>query len=68
MGKKEKTYRECEECGGPIESGNPAVQLCKRCANKLQNKRHRDGVRHRPKDKRKKKGSLEEEYYEEEFG
>jgi RNA polymerase-binding transcription factor DksA len=62
MGKKEKAFRECEECGRPIESGNPTTVLCKHCAAKLQDKRNRDGSRYRPKDKKKKgKKSWEEE-------
>lgn len=65
MAKKGKEYRECEECGEPIESGNPTVRLCKRCAVLLQDKRRRDGFRHRPKDyKKKKKKRGEEDYYE----
>jgi len=70
MAYQEKEYRECEECGQPIDSGNPAARLCKRCANRLQGKRRREVSRHRPKDykKKKKKGRAEEEeYYEEEY-
>ena len=65
MGKKQ--FRECEECGEPIEGGNPTARLCKRCAAKYQNKRNRDGSRYRPKDQRKKKKSTEEDYYQAEF-
>jgi hypothetical protein len=62
MGKKIKEYRECDECGGPIESGNPSVRLCKRCATRLQTKRYRNGSRYRPKERKKKrKQSWEEE-------
>ena len=69
MGNKEKQYRECDECGQPIESGNPSARLCKRCAAKYQNKRIRDGSRYRSKDQKKKnrKKSKEEDFYEEEF-
>lgn len=67
MGKQIEKYRECEECGELIESGNPAVRLCKRCASTIQNKRRKDVFRHRPKDQKKKKKRNEEEYYEEQY-
>jgi hypothetical protein len=69
MGQREKRFRECEECGEPIVSGNPNARLCKRCAGKNQNKRNRDEARRRPKDQRKKKRkkSPEDDFYQEEL-
>lgn len=58
MAQREKEYRECEECGELIESGNPTVRLCKRCAAVYQNKR-------RPKNsKKKRKGKKDVEYFD----
>ena len=69
MGNKPKQFRECEECGEIIESGNPKARLCKRCALKYQNERNRTEARRRPKEERKKKRkkSPEDDFYEEEF-
>lgn len=63
MGKKEKQYRECEECGALIESGNPSSRLCKQCATLALGKRDKDGLKHRSKDnKKRKKKSKDDEY------
>ena len=69
MGNKPKQFRECEECGEIIESGNPNARLCKRCAAKYQNKRNRDEARRGSKEqrKKKKKKSSDDDFYEEEF-
>ena len=67
MGNKPKQFRECEECGEIIESGNPTARLCKRCAPKFQ--RNKDEARRRPKEERKKKRkkSPDDDFYEEEY-
>jgi len=64
MGNKKIQYRECEECGAPIDSGNPANRLCKRCEAQLSAKRQRDGSKYRPKEQTKKKKKSEEELFE----
>jgi hypothetical protein len=53
MVKKEEQYRECEECGEPIDSGNPTIRLCKRCAVTLQGQKRRGVFRDSPKDPKK---------------
>jgi predicted amidophosphoribosyltransferase len=64
MGNIKKQYRECEECGAPIDSSHTANRLCKRCEAQLSNKRLRDGSKHRPKEQIKKKKKSEEELFE----
>ena len=65
MEKKTNKVRECEECGALIESSSPGSRLCKRCATQLQDKRSKDGGKFRPKEpKKKKKGSRDEDYYD----
>jgi hypothetical protein len=69
MAKKEEQYRECEECGEPIDSGNPAVRLCKRCAVTLQGQKRRGVFRDSPKDpKKNRKIKGDEEFFDDPYG
>lgn len=65
--KRTSNYRECEECGEPVENSSPMANLCKSCAIAMQfDRRSRDnGFRNRTKVKTgSKKGKRN---YEEEF-
>jgi len=69
MAKKEEQYRECEECGEPIDSGNPTVRLCKRCATTLQGQKRRGVFRDSPKDpKKNRKNKGDEEFFDDPYG
>jgi len=60
MGNK-KQYRECEECGAPIDSHNPSNRLCKRCEIEFSGKHQRGDAKDQKKRKRKEKN---EEFFE----